>query len=507
MNQPQIRCGDRARTTAAAMGRAQRIAAGLSGLGVEPGDRVAVIMRNEIEFIEVSIAAALLGAVPVPVNWHWKGAELAYLLTDSNARAAFVHSDLIPVVNAALDAPPPIVEVVPSDALRAAYRMPDNFPAHDGPELESWLAAQSEPLQNPPTAPLSVIYTSGTTGQPKGILREPMTAGNSAMVGARLFRAFGLSPNMRTMIPAPMYHSAPNGHSLFAAAAGLDVTIMPKFDPKEFLATIERHRIEHTQVVPTMFVRLLQLSDADRGAFDISSLKSVVHAAAPCAPDVKHRMIEWWGPIIHEYYGASETGAVVTCDSAEWLAHPGTVGKALDGAKVRIVLEDGTEAPTGTDGEIYVYPGDNWPNFTYIGNDAKRQGMEREGFLTVGDCGRLDEDGFLYLGDRIADMVISGGVNIYPAEIEACLIGLPGVRDAAVFGIPHDEFGEVLVAHVDTDPASGLTEDDITAHVRTNMANYKVPRTVVIDRELPREDSGKLFKRRIRERYLTAQPR
>jgi long-chain acyl-CoA synthetase len=349
---------------------------------------------------------------------------------------------------------------------------------------------------------LSVIYTSGTTGQPKGILRKPMTPEQSGQVTQRLFRAFGLTLEQRTLVPAPMYHSAPNAHSLFAAAAGIDLTIMPRFEPVEFLATIERHRIAHTQVVPTMFVRLLRLPEEQRRSFDLSSLEAMVHAAAPCSPEVKRRMIDWLGPIILEYYGGSETGTVVACDSAEWLAHPGTVGRAMDGCDIRIYQPDGTQAPTGTSGEIYIETGDAWPDFTYIGNDVKRKQMERDGYVSIGDGGWLDGDGFLYLSDRMNDMVISGGVNIYPAEIEQCLITLPGVRDVAVFGIPDGEYGEALAAHVDTDPGSGLTEDDLREHVRSHLANYKVPKVVVVDRDLPREESGKLFKRRIRERYL-----
>ncbi|HEY1967816.1 MAG TPA: AMP-binding protein [Pseudonocardia sp.] len=497
-----IRCADRSRTREELLDRAARMAAGLSELGVQPGDRVAIVLRNEIEFVEVSIGIALLGAIPVPVNWHWKGAELGYLLTDCDAKVAFVHTDLLPVVHGALAQPIPLVEVRPSEALLRAYRLPES-PAPTELELESWLARQTASVDAPAAPPLSVIYTSGTTGQPKGILRQPMTPEQGQLATERIFRAFGLSPELSTLVPAPMYHSAPNAHALFAASANLDLTIMPRFTPEEFLATIERNGVNHSQVVPTMFVRLLQLPESVRRGYDVSSLKSVVHAAAPCAPEVKRQMIDWWGPIILEYYGGSETGTVVACDSQEWLTHPGTVGKALPGCDVKIYREDGTEAATGEFGEIYVNPGAAWPDFTYIGNDAKRRGMERDGYVTIGDGGWLDQDGFLYLGDRLSDMVISGGVNIYPAEIEQLLISLPGVRDVAVFGIPDPDFGEVLAAHVDTDPASGLTEDDIREHVRANLAGYKVPKVVVLDRDLPREESGKLFKRRIRDRYRT----
>jgi long-chain acyl-CoA synthetase len=499
-----IRCADRTRTRDELLARAARIAAGLGELGIQRGDRVAIVLRNDIEFIEASLGAALAGMIPVPVNWHWRGTELGHLLTDSDAKLAFVHTDLLPAVREAVSSAIPIMEVRPSEALRAAYRLPD-LPEPSELELESWLAEHPAPIDAPLTPPLSVIYTSGTTGKPKGILRQPMTPEQSQSSTKRIFDAFGLTPGQSTLVPAPMYHSAPNVHALFAVAAGHDLTIMPRYSPEEFLATIERNRIQHTQMVPTMFVRLLQLPEERRRSYDLSSLASVVHAAAPCAPDIKRQMIEWWGPIIREYYGSSETGTVVGCDSKEWLEHPGTVGRALPGCDVKILDETGAEVRVGEYGEIFVSPGTKeWPSFTYIGNQAARDEMERDGYLTAGDGGWLDADGFLYLGDRIKDMVISGGVNIYPAEIEQCLITLPGVRDVAVLGIPDPDYGESLAAHVDTDPDSGLTEDDIRAHVRENLAGYKVPKVVVIDRELPREESGKLYKRRIRERYLNS---
>jgi long-chain acyl-CoA synthetase len=288
---------------------------------------------------------------------------------------------------------------------------------------------------------------------------------------------------------------------VFALALGIDLTIMPRFDPEQFLALVERHAISHAQVVPTMFVRLLELPDEVRHRYDLSSLRAVVHAAAPCPAHVKKRMIEWFGPVIREYYGGTETGIIVTCDSHEWLAHEGTVGKPLEGADIRVFDPDGTVLPRGETGEVYVKPPGYSPRFTYLGQDDKRQEIERDGYLSIGDVGRVDADGFLYLSDRARDMVISGGVNIYPIEIEACLLELPGVRDVAVFGIPDDAYGEALAAHVDADPDAGLTEDAIRDHVRVKLAGYKVPRTVVFDDNLPREESGKIFKRRIRERY------
>jgi long-chain acyl-CoA synthetase len=238
-----------------------------------------------------------------------------------------------------------------------------------------------------------------------------------------------------------------------------------------------------------------------RRRYDLSSLRAIVHAAAPCPAHVKRQMIEWLGPIVLEYYGGSETGPIVACDSAGWLAHPGTVGCAVDGADVRVDDAQGRPLPAGEVGEIYVKPPRYWPGFTYLGDDAKRRSIERDGYLTVGDVGYVDEDGYLFLTDRASDMVISGGVNIYPAEIEAALHKLPGVRDAAVFGIPDAEYGEALAAHVDAAPEAGLTEQQVRDHVRSELAGYKVPKVVVFDDDLPREDSGKLFKRRLRDRY------
>jgi long-chain acyl-CoA synthetase len=259
-------------------------------------------------------------------------------------------------------------------------------------------------------------------------------------------------------------------------------------------------------MVPTMFVRLLALPESVRARYDLSSLRWIVHAAAPCPPDVKHAMIQWLGPIVAEYYGGTETGPVVFCTSEEWLAHPGTVGRPIERATIRVLDADGSELATGESGEVYMWV-DIWPDFTYEGDDAKRRAVERDGLVSCGDIGYLDADGYLYLNDRRSDMVISGGVNIYPAEIEACLLSLDGVRDCAVFGIPDDEFGEALAAHVEAHDETQLTADDVREHVRTHLAGYKTPRVVEFSDALPREDSGKIFKRRLREPYWSGRER
>ena len=275
---------------------------------------------------------------------------------------------------------------------------------------------------------------------------------------------------------------------------------MERFDPEEFLALIEKHSITQTQVVPTMFVRMLKLPQPDRTRHDLSSLRWVVHAAAPCPPQVKRGMIEWLGPVVAEYYGATESGAVVACTSEEWLAHPGTVGRPVDGARVRIYDDAGRPLPTGQVGEVYMRL-DAIPDFTYHGKDAQRREIERDGLITCGDVGYLDDEGYLYPCDRKRDLVISGGVNIYPAEIEAVLIGLPGVQDCAVFGIPDDEFGESLAAIIA--PMDGETPSaaEIRAGLSEHLAGYKIPRHIEFRGDLPREDSGKIFKRKLREPF------
>jgi long-chain acyl-CoA synthetase len=351
-----------------------------------------------------------------------------------------------------------------------------------------------------------MIYTSGTTGHPKGVRRAAPTP-DQAVVWAQIIGkvmgfnpAFGEPQEMVTVVTGPMYHSAPNAYGLYAFRVGANVILEPRFDPEELLQMIERHKVTHLHMVPTMFVRLLKLPDEVKKKYDLSSLRFVVHAAAPCPVHVKQAMIEWWGPVIFEYYGGTETGAVVFCNSEEYLAHPGTVGKAIEGAKVLVLDDDGKELARGATGEI-VCRIPTIPDFTYHGDDEKRRRAEKAGLIALGDIGYLDDDGFLYLCDRAKDMVISGGVNIYPAEIEAELHKMPGVGDCAVFGIPDEEFGESLCAVVQRQPGADIGETDVKSFLRERVAGYKVPRIVEFRTDLPREDSGKIFKRKLREPY------
>lgn len=505
-SEPMIHCGSISRSYEDLHQRAARIATGLSALGVGPGDRVALVLRNDVAYVEITMGVGLLGAVPVPVNWHWRHDELAYLITDSGSRVVFAHDDLVPGVEAVLPAGATLIRVPVTAELVAAYGL-ESARGGSGshPELEGWLAAQA-PWSSPRFgAPMALIYTSGTTGRPKGILREPMTSPEQNQALLRMvFEALGLTPQMRTLVPGPLYHTAPNVYTMLCAAAGMDMTIMPCFDAEETLRLVEERRINHILAVPTMLVRLLRLPEQVRRRYDTSLLQTLVHAAAPCPPEVKRQTIDWLGPVVREFYGGSETGAVTYCDSAEWLAHPGTVGRPVADATLRIYDDGGNPLPPGETGVVYVTPPTCWPRFTYLGNEAMRASIERDGYITVGDIGHLDADDFLYLSGRVSDMVISGGVNIYPAEIEECLLGMPGVRDVAVFGIPDEEYGEALAAHVDADPVAELREEDVRAYVHLRLASYKTPKLVVFDNELPREDSGKLFKRLLQQRYSAA---
>jgi long-chain acyl-CoA synthetase len=497
--QTGVRCGTRFTTYEDLYARALRATSGLLELGIGAGDRVALLLRNSIEYLEASIATVPLGASAVPINWHWRGEEIAHVLADSGAKALVVHAELWPAIAPSVPAGLAVV-LVPADGDGSAR------PPAGALWWPDWLA-EHEPWAHPPeTAPASIIYTSGTTGRPKGVVRAASTDAQREAVRTLLGELFQLAPGERTVIPAPMYHTAPNVYAHGAVIHGMHMTIMSGFDAEEFLRIVAEDRITVVQMVPTMFVRLLALPEHVRASYDLSSLRWIVHAAAPCPPEIKRAMIEWLGPIVAEYYGGTETGPVVFATSEEWLAHPGTVGRALEQATVKILDADGNELPTGESGEVYMWL-DVVSDFTYEGDQEKRRSVERDGLISCGDIGYLDADGYLYLNDRASDMVISGGVNIYPAEIEACLLSLPGVRDCAVFGIPDDDFGEALAAHVETDDGARLSAEEVREHVRSKLAAYKTPRVVEFTGSLPREDSGKIFKRRLREPYWRGRER
>jgi long-chain acyl-CoA synthetase len=482
--------------------RVDRAAAGLDALGVGQGDCVAILMRNDVAFLEASYAAIRLGAYAVPINWHFHPEEVGYILRDCAAKVLVIHADLLEIARQA--APPSlrILAAPTSDIIAQAFRIAPERCALP-PDVRSWddfIAAHAPWAGAPRPQTLSMIYTSGTTGHPKGVRRAPPTPEQQEALNEARRVVYGVSPGIRTVMAGPLYHSAPNAFVLRAARIAEALILMPRFDPEALLATIECQRIDTLFVVPTMFVRLLKLPEDVRRRYDVSSLRFVMHAAAPCPVHVKRSMIDWWGPVIWEFYGATESGAVTIISSEEWLRKPGTVGRPSKGATLSIQDEQGREVPQGEVGEIYSSI-DYYPEFTYHNLPEKRAEIERSGLITVGDMGYLDPDGYLFLCDRKRDMVISGGVNIYPAEIEAVAIALPGVKDCAVFGIPDAEYGEALIALVEPMPGHTLDGETVREHLKSHLARYKVPRRIEIAHDLPREDSGKIFKRRLREPY------
>lgn len=482
--------------------RASLIAFGLNRLGIGPGTAVAILMRNAISFIEVSQGTAMLGAWAVPLNWHLAPPEIEYVLGDCAARVLFVHADLLDLVPSSVltDKRLTVIVAHTPEEVRLAYRVPPTKAAAPSGtlDLEDWIGAQQAWTEPPVPAPESIIYTSGTTGKPKGVRRNPPTAEQRRRLDAMREQVYGLRQGIRLLVPAPLYHAAPNVFAMAGAKVADRLVLMPKFDAEDFLRLVEQHRITNIVTVPTMFVRLLRLPEAVRRRYDLSSLRMVHHAAAPCPPDVKRAMIEWFGPIIHEWYGTTESSVVTVCNSEEWLSHPGTVGRAIPGARIEVVGEDGVILPPGSPGELYVGL-DFLPDFTYHNRNDDRQQIGRNGLITGGDIGYLDADGFLFLCDRKKDMIISGGVNIYPSEIEAALLSMPAVLDCAVIGIPDPEFGEAVMALVVQD---GRTDEAaIREELAQRLARFKLPKLIEFRDSLPRDDAGKLLKRRLREPY------
>lgn len=502
MSRGLIISGERRRTREEIFARASRVSTGLDAIGVGQGDSVALMLRNDFPFLEVTFAVGRLGAHAVPINWHFLADETEHILRDSAAKGIVVHADLLPQIEAAIPEGVAVLVVATPPEIAASYevgdveaRVPDG-----GIDYEDWLARQPEWTEAPRSSPGAMLYTSGTTGKPKGVRRQPpkpeqMQLGRK--IGARLY---GFGADARAVMTGPMYHIAPNTFALAISALGDRLVLQPKFDPLQLLQMIEEHAITTLNVVPTMFVRLLRLPKHERERYDLSSLTHVVHNAAPCPPEIKRRMIEWWGPVIWELYGGTESGPATACDSEEWLAHPGTVGRAVEGSTIKILGEQGGELPTGAVGEIFVCNSTN-SEFTYHGREAERAEIETNGLITLGDMGYLDEDGFLFLCDRKRDMVISGGVNIYPAEIEATLIDVEGVADCAVFGVPDPEFSESLVAVIERMPGSPIDAESVTRELQGRLARYKVPRRIEFGTDLPREDTGKIYKRKLRDLY------
>ena len=499
---PSIVSGERLLGLETLHSRAARAATGLASLGVGEDDSVALLLRNDIPFLEASLACARLGAYGVPINWHNTGEELAYILADCEAKVLVAHADLIAPLHAAVPPATKLLVAATPPHVLSAYGLPPEAgaPAPGEEDWGGWLEGFSPIATEPPLSRSSMIYTSGTTGRPKGVRRWPLSPDLEAKFQQSVRDVMGVREGMRTVITGPLYHSAPNAFGLSAVRHNATVVLQPRFDPETLLALIERHRITHLHMVPTMFVRLLRLPESVRTRHDLSSLEWVIHGAAPCPVEVKRAMIQWWGPLIHEYYGSTETAINATVSSQEWLKRPGTVGRPIPGVSIQILDEDGRNLPSGTPGQVFIRQS-LLPDFTYHRLDEKRREIQRGGHVSVGDIGTLDPEGFLFLCDRRVDMVISGGVNIYPAEIEAVLVGLPGVNDCAVFGIPDEEFGESLLAVVEPRDGAQPDPEALQAELRRHLAGYKVPRRIEFQADLPREDSGKIFKRRLRDPY------
>ena len=480
-----------------------RSAAALGELGIGPGGVVALMLHNEPVLLELMLSARAIGAHCCLINWHFKAAEAQHILSDSGAGVLIIHRDLVDQIRGGIPSSVQVFVVEPRARTREAFGLSEPVSAHAvGRTWEQQRDAVSPEAYPGPRPPGSIMaYTSGTTGLPKGIRRSAPTPAEVQRLAEAVGIALGMEPGMRALVSAPMYHSAPAAYVVQAALRDAHLWIEPRFDAEATLRLVASERISHAYLVPTLFTRLLRLSPKARAKYDLSSLRFVACTGAPCPPDIKARMIDWWGPVIHESYAASELGWITHIDSEEALQKPGSVGRATPGTVIKILSAGGEALPAGTVGLIYARS-DAVPDFTYANNDEARRQIEHDGLWTLRDMGYLDQDDYLFVVDRQSDMVISGGVNIYPAEIEATLATLEGVADSAVFGVPDEEFGESLVAAVQPAEGADLDSQTVQAFLRERLAGYKVPHSIIFRLDLPREDTGKIFKRKLKKMYL-----
>lgn len=470
--------------------RAGRLRRGLLAAGVRPDDIIALVARNSFLPIEVNLAASGASIRVVAVNYRSTPRELEYLLRDSGSKMLLGDADLVEAAGEVVGDVPVVTLRVGDTSVGEDYdRFLDAAPAREPVDLP---AADSTMT--------SLFYTSGTTGSPKGVVRTAPTPDAVAKRRQILETCYGLRPFSRGLVTTPLCHMFGANFASTCLRQEGTVVVMPRFDAETFLRLVQEHRITNAQVVPTMLVRLLQLPDAVRRSYDISSLEHVLHTGAPCSRDVKEAIIEWFGPVLWEQYGSTETGVVALCDSEQWLHHPGTVGRAFLGSEIRIYADEG-DVPARTAGAIYARM-HGTPDFTYLGRPEARAAVERDGLINTGDIGFLDDDGYLYLLDRRSDLIITGGINVYPAEVEAELARHAAVNDAAVFGVTDSEYGQRVAAAVSLTPGYGPEViEDIRAALTTGLSGYKVPREFFVVDELPRDDSGKLRRRLVREAY------
>lgn len=459
--------------------------------GIQPGEHIAILMENRREMLEICFAADRAGIYYTTISTHLKPDEISYILGDCDARLLVLSDRFAGLI-------PMLKENQAGCSLMVAGEETEGVP--------SWTKAAAEQPVTPipdEAQGLDMLYSSGTTGRPKGIKwpLDPAPAGTRTMLVDLLTRLFGYDAETRYLSTAPLYHAAPLRHSMVTIKAGGTAVIMEKFDAEGALRLIEEYRITHSQWVPTMFVRLLKLPETIRGQYDLSSMEMAVHAAAPCPVDVKHEMLRWWGDIIHEYYAGTENNGFTAITSAEWCAHPGSVGQAKLGV-IHICDAKGSELPAGEEGEVYF---ENGQQFAYHKDPEKtQQSTNTRGWTTLGDIGRVDAEGYLYLTDRKSFMIISGGVNVYPQETEDILLNHPAVLDAAVIGIPDSDLGEAVHAVVQLVPGAEGTKELKTALLdfcRSGLSPIKCPRSIEFRSALPRTETGKLLKRLLRAEY------
>ncbi|MEM1375216.1 MAG: AMP-binding protein [Pseudomonadota bacterium] len=493
---PDITFAGRTQAFAELADEAARGAAGLAALGATNAI-VALLLRNDAAFVTVSEAARLAGAATLPLNWHLKAPDVAFILQDSGAAVLVAHVDLWNTVAQGL--PETLkrrlkVLLVPTpEVVAMAYRVePEGaMPPQDAQHWSELVAAHAPIAAPVETRPHPLIYTSGTTGRPKGVQRL-----GTARPAPVAYDAF-FDETARTLLATPLYHAAAHRFLDGTLRAGGSVVLPVRFDAEGMLREIETHRITMTFVVPAMFQRFLRLPDEVRRRYDLSSLRHVVVAGAPCAPELKAAMIAWWGPVIYEYYGSTELGAVTFASSADALARPGTVGRVVATARLAILDEAGNPCPQGEIGEVYGRR-DDLPDFTYLNCDAARAEAGQGDLVTMGDVGFLDAEGYLFLSDRKTDMIISNGVNIYPAQIEAAILSYPDVADCAVFGIPDEAAGESVAAIVEPMAGQSVDTEALTAFLTDKLAGYMVPRRIEERRNFPRDAAGKVRKRELR---------
>lgn len=490
--------GGRALTFSALEARVQHASAWLVSAGYQAGDSIMLLLENRAEIVELGLAARRVGLYFVVVSTHLAPPELAHIVRDSGARMLVVSDRTVSQVA-------PLRAHLPSDALDIVC-VGDN--THGLVSYEERLAA-ADPGLSWPARPLGrdMLYSSGTTGFPKGVRRTLVPAERRDDPEPEVVnwqKTFGFDANTVYLSPAPLYHAAPLRYVTRTVEVGGTVVIMQKFDAREALELIGRYAVTHSQWVPTMFVRMLEIPESERAGFDLRSMRTAIHAAAPCPPHVKEAMLDWWGDILMEYYAGSEGFGVTVIDARDWRSHRGSVGKATLG-QIHIVGEDDAELPAGEIGKIYFSDG---PLFAYWNDPVKtREAFNNKGWATYGDMGYVDAEGYLYLADRRTDLILSGGVNVYPQEIENALILHPDVQDVAVVGVPDDAFGQVPKAIVQLrDPA--LADEakalELVAFCEGLLSRVKMPRSIVFEEALPRLETGKLLRRVLKEKYHAA---